>query len=84
LSTLGHLARRVECVAFTGEDVDRGPERSAFRCRVWARLTCGRQVREGVTDVDLYAAIDGAAEALARDVEYLEWRLPPDEALRCA
>jgi hypothetical protein len=41
-------------------------------------------VREEATDVDLYAAIDGASEALARDVEYLEWRLPPDEALRCA
>jgi ribosome-associated translation inhibitor RaiA len=77
LSALGHLARRVECLAFTGDTVDRGPERSAFRCRVWGRLICGRQVREEGTDADLYAAIDRAAEALARDIEYLEWRPPP-------
>jgi ribosome-associated translation inhibitor RaiA len=84
LSTLGHLARRVDCMAFTGDTVDRGPERGAFRCRAWARLTCGRQVREEGTHGDLYAAIDGVCEALARDVEYLEWRLPPGEVLRCA
>jgi ribosome-associated translation inhibitor RaiA len=84
LSVLGHLARHVECMAFTGDTVDRGPERGAFRCRVWAQLTCGRQVREDATDADLYAAIDRAAEALARDIEYLEWRLPPGEVLRCA
>jgi ribosome-associated translation inhibitor RaiA len=84
LSTLGHLARRVDCLAFTCDIVDRGPERGAFRCHVWARLTCGRQFREERTATDLYAAIDAAAEALARDVEYLEWRLPPGDALRCA
>jgi hypothetical protein len=84
LSVLGHLVRRVECMAFTGDTVDRGPETGAFRCRVWARLTCGRQVREDATDPDLYAAVDRAAEALARDIEYLEWRLPPGEVLRCA
>jgi ribosome-associated translation inhibitor RaiA len=84
LSALGHLARRVECIAFTGDTVDRGPERGAFRCRVWGRLTCGRQVREEGTDAELYAAIDRAAEALARDVEFVEWRPPPGGVPRCA
>jgi ribosome-associated translation inhibitor RaiA len=84
LSTLGHLTRHVDCVAVIAESIGEGPKRGALRCRLWARLLRGQQLREEQTDVDLYAAIDRLAETLARDVEYVESRLPPGEALRCA
>jgi len=84
LSALGHLARRVECAAVTADQVEMGPLKGAFRCHVWARHLRGRQLREERIDADLYDAIDQAAEALARDVEYVESRLPTGEALRCA
>ena len=83
-STLGHLTRAIECVAVRGKRVDQGPFEGAFRCQIVARLVRGRDVAEEETGGDVYSAIDRAAEALARDVEYLEWRLPPGEALRCA
>lgn len=84
LSALGYLARRVERVAVRGDTIDVGPSRGAIQCRVWARLFDGRQLRETQLNVDPYQAIDGATEALARDVEYVESRLPPGEAHRCA
>ena len=84
LSVLGHLTRRVECVAVRGDSIDVGSFRGAVRCQVWARLLDGRQVRETQVDTDPYQAIDGATEALARDVEFVDSGLPVGEAHRCA
>ena len=77
LSTLGHLTRRVDCMAVAGERIELGPSKGEFRCRGWARLLSGRQVRQEQEDADLYAAVDRVAEELARAVECLESRLPP-------
>ena len=84
LSTLGHLTRAIECIVVRAHRLEQGPLRGATRCQVVARLFRGREVVEEDSDVDQYTAIDRVAEALARDVEYLESRLPPGEALRCA
>jgi ribosome-associated translation inhibitor RaiA len=77
LSALGYLSRRVDCMAVSGERIELGPSRGEFRCRGWARLLSGRQVRQEQKDADLYAAVDRVAEELARAVECLESRLPP-------
>jgi hypothetical protein len=84
LSVLGHLARRVDCVAVTGDTLDGGPGRGGIRCRLWARLVSGRELREEHVDADPFASIDGVTEALARDVEYLESRFPSGPTHRCA
>ena len=84
VSTLGHLTRYVDCVTLRGETVDLRPLKGAFRCQILARLALGRELVEEEVDGDLCAAIDRAAEGLARDVEYVTSRLPPGGDLRCA
>jgi ribosome-associated translation inhibitor RaiA len=84
VSILGHLTRHVDCVTLRGETVDLRPLKGAFRCQILARLALGRELVEEEVDADLCAAIDRAAEALARDVEYVTSRLPPGGNLRCA
>ena len=83
-STLGDLTRHVDCITLRGETVDLRPLKRAFRCRILARLAHGRELVQDEVDDDLYVAIDRAAEGLARDIEYIESRLPPGGDLRCA
>jgi len=84
LSTLGHLTRHVDCITLRGETVDLRPLKGAFRCQILARLALGRELVEEEVDADLCTAIDRAAEALARDVDYVTSRVPSGGDLRCA
>jgi ribosome-associated translation inhibitor RaiA len=84
LSALGHLARHVDHVAVRGDVVERRLLKGGVRCRIVARLVCGRELVEEEVDNDPHLTIDRAAEALARDVDYVESLLPPGGGLRCA
>jgi ribosome-associated translation inhibitor RaiA len=69
MSVLDHQVRRVEGVAvtLTPARLETGP--AGTRCRMLALLRPTGSAIVDTTDADLYAAIDGAAERLARVVE---------------
>jgi len=68
MSVLDHLAGQVEGVTVRLADVDAASGGIGKRCRMLARLTSSREVHVVEADPGLYAAIDRAAERLARGV----------------
>jgi ribosome-associated translation inhibitor RaiA len=68
MSVLDHLARQVNDVAVSLADVRARDGEVGKRCRMLARFAPSGAARIEQTDSDVYAAIDRAAEQLAREV----------------
>lgn len=84
LMELGSLTRHVEEVQVQGGSVDLRPLPEAFRCEMRAVLSLGRELVVEEVDAELKVAVDRAARALARDVDYVVSCLPPAGGRRCA
>jgi ribosomal subunit interface protein len=65
LSWLGHLEREIETVAvqLTSASDEEGP---CMQCRLLARPVDGQRIVVEETSADVYEAIDGAPERMAR------------------